>query len=246
MACSSDQVPRGTLFAQRWKVFQYFHIANRYCTNAAPLATGRLRHPTYLIVDTGRIREWEEGHPHLPCPNCVMTVQKGIMGQSENYERTDLHGYGRMRHTQEDVTLQVEEVSFNWQWAYRKEIQNRWSGWEGAWWIKDGKVHIEILCWEFVAPIFSKFRPHWTRFWQKTIRSEVTVETSKKWCVTVETSEVTVTVETSKQWRVTVETSEVSVTVLTVGTKQTPKMLTDWVIEDVFHLETEETGWIVN
>ena len=74
----------------------------------------------------------------------------------------------------------------------------------------------------------------------------MTVETSKKWCVTVETSEVTVTVETSKQWRVTVETSEVSVTVVTVGTKQTPKMLTDWVIEDVFHLKTEETGWIVN
>ena len=95
------------------------------------------------------------------------------------------------------------------QWADRKEIKNRWSGWRGAWWLKDGKVHVEIMGVEFVAP-FSKFRPHWTRFWQQTIRSEVTVETSK------------------------------------MVTKQTPEMLADWVIEDGFHLEADETGWIVN
>ena len=115
MASSSDQGPRGILFARRWKVFHYFHIANRYCTNAMPLAKGRLRHPAYLIVDTQRIQEWEETHgPHIPCPNCIMFVQKGIMGQSEDYERADWHGYGRMRYMGEDATLQVEEVSFNW------------------------------------------------------------------------------------------------------------------------------------
>ena len=43
-----------------------------------------------------------------------MFVQKGVMGQNEDYERTDWHGYGRMRHRREDDTLQVEEVSFNW------------------------------------------------------------------------------------------------------------------------------------
>ena len=95
------------------------------------------------------------------------------------------------------------------QWANRKEIKNCWSGWYGSWWVKDGTVHVEIMGWEFVAP-FWKFRPHRTRFWQKTIRSEVTLETSK------------------------------------MVTKQTPKILADWVIEDGFCLEADETAWIVN
>ena len=103
------------MFAQRWKVFQYFHIANRYCTNALPLAKGRFWHPAYLIVATLSIQEWEMSHgPDFPCPNCVMFVQKGAMGKNADYERTDWHGFGRMRFRREDSTLQVEEVSFNW------------------------------------------------------------------------------------------------------------------------------------
>ena len=120
MASSSDQAPDGHLFTGRWRVFQYWHIAERYCTLKLPLAMGRLRYPAFLIVDETAIQEWARAHgAYIPCPNCVMFVQKGIMGKNDDYVRTDWHGFGQGRIRQEykwhvDAQWHVDEVSFNW------------------------------------------------------------------------------------------------------------------------------------
>ena len=118
MASSSDQGPRGILFARRWKVFHYFHIANRYCTNAMPLAKGRLRHPAYLIVDTQRIQEWEEWRRSHP-PEVVSVAPRAVIDSrrealKKRQERRDQDGINlarAMRLSLEEQPGQQEEES---------------------------------------------------------------------------------------------------------------------------------------